>query len=613
MAEKTHSRRRFLKYAGAGVVAVIALGFCEYLKEQTPSPPPSSTSPTTSYTPTSSVNPVVQLALDRGIDPIISKKLGVLDQLDTNNKALVNFLYNISQSGVVFPTVLDLVPTNYQTDVIKSLQAKTIDDVVKEHKVSDQAACALSFLSTFPGNTQRNMIQFNLDETTLEFLSLASTTQNQEFAKYAVTNRVPIQDHKLTDLKKRFLQDPERCHEDLFNDYIAELESAGNLYKDLASEWKHLPESGKIDLALVDSTGDMVDLFLNATNPEVKEAGEIILGGGTPDPLAFGYVIPNYNTELQVLGWLGRQNLFRRDDTLALAIASVNGWYVTIGDEQVRAAVYNDSNDILGFLREVNEVQGARGYQQLENFPLEAKICLSWTGSQTPVFSQDGHASFLFTKKKLDLESYQWDNVSINTLREMRSFVGRMRWIDASIDKTITNLEENFYKTLNWSNPPNSKLSINGKEINAWFFGDVDYQFQQYIQTGHLFGVCTDEEGVMEALCKSWGIPTDALQLMKTGPTHTAALCYDHKDGMRWKLAQIQKNVFTSTGSGSWFVFKPPINQRKYVTDNGKLLEYLGKGWVYLPDSAYSSVRDANPLDDVPTKKMKSEILDNNS
>jgi hypothetical protein len=161
---------------------------------------------------------------------------------------------------------------------------------------------------------------------------------------------------------------------------------------------------------------------LNATNPEVKEAFELMMRGGTPDQNDFSYTVPNYNTELQVLYWLACQNQFKKDDTLALAIAVENGIWVTIGDNEVIVATMKDTSDLLAFFRETNELQKQRGYYPLENYPLEAKIVLGWTGGESPDVAKS-HALSLFLNKRLDLKSYHWDFTAVDTYRKMRAFM----------------------------------------------------------------------------------------------------------------------------------------------------------------------------------------------
>jgi len=122
--------------------------------------------------------------------------------------------------------------------------------------------------------------------------------------------------------------------------YLSLLESNGSQpYVQLAKELRKLP-----DLTNATAVAKITYLALNATNPEVKEAFELMIKGGTPDPRDFTYAVPRYNTELQVLYWLAFQNEFKKDDTLALAIAMVNGLWVTMGNEEVREAVKRDSS-----------------------------------------------------------------------------------------------------------------------------------------------------------------------------------------------------------------------------------------------------------------------------
>jgi hypothetical protein len=138
--------------------------------------------------------------------------------------------------------------------------------------------------------------------------------------------------------------------------YLALLESnRTEPYVQLAKELRKLP-----DFSNATAVAKIAYLALNATNPEVKEAFELMMKGGTPDPRDFTYTVPNYNTELQVLYWLALQNEFKKDDTLALALAMVNGLWITMGDDQVRDAVIKDTDGLLSFGRETAELQNCR-------------------------------------------------------------------------------------------------------------------------------------------------------------------------------------------------------------------------------------------------------------
>jgi hypothetical protein len=158
--------------------------------------------------------------------------------------------------------------------------------------------------------------------------------------------------------------------------YLSLLESNSTArYVQLATELRKLP-----DLGNATAVAKITYLALNARNPEVKEAFQLMMFGGTPAPQDLTYVqsVSNFNTEPEVLYWLACQNRFKEDDTLVLATAMTHGLWVTMGDWDVMQAVHKDVSDFLVFLRTIADVQRERGYFNLESYPLEAKICLAW-------------------------------------------------------------------------------------------------------------------------------------------------------------------------------------------------------------------------------------------
>ncbi len=103
--------------------------------------------------------------------------------------------------------------------------------------------------------------------------------------------------------------------------YLSLLYSNGTSpYGHLYWELRKLPE-----LTNATAVAKITYLALNATNPEVKEAFELMIRGGTPDPGDYSYQVPNYNTELEVLYWLANRIEFKRNDVLTQAIAMTHG------------------------------------------------------------------------------------------------------------------------------------------------------------------------------------------------------------------------------------------------------------------------------------------------
>jgi hypothetical protein len=374
--------------------------------------------------------------------------------------------------------------------------------------------------------------------------------------------------------------------------YISLLKSTGTQpYVQLAWELQALP-----DATNTTAVAKITYLALNATNPEVKEAFELMIKGGTPDSRDFTYTVPNYNTELQVLYWLACQNEFKKDDTLALAVAMVNGLWVTVGDDRVRRAVYNDTTQALRYFRETNEWQKAKGYYELEHYPLEAKICLAWTGNVTPIFGPFGLSDNVnsqgYLKRRLPLEGYLWNTVSVSTLGDMRSLMesrGAMLPYQMMVHKettqTIHDLEYFFYfmnprgaSSEHWdyadSKYPESvkNITLDGRLVENWFIFNIDAMFsQQYVKTGRLTGGCMDETAWVDSWAKSVGVSTTGLWHVGWDSNknfhrynHIFSLFYDPVVDA-WKADDLHLTIGLGETYQLTHIFRPPVDQRGYV------------------------------------------------
>jgi hypothetical protein len=406
--------------------------------------------------------------------------------------------------------------------------------------------------------------------------------------------------------------------------YLGLLESNGTQpYVRLAGELRKLP-----DLTNATAVAKITCLALNASNPEVKEAFELMMKGGTPAPSDFQYSVPNYNTELQVLYWLALQNDFKKDDTLALSIAMVNGLWVTMGDDQVRRAVSDDATQMLRYFRETNELQKQRGYYPLESFPLEAKILLVWTGNQAPIYvfmgSRYGYEPVLLATR-LDVRIYENNTVSVNTLRQMRRIADDRGWITRDVNSYENTIESYFYfaggvcrTSRNWVCPaPNDS-----------YIGNVDLMFDFFLATGKGVGQCYEETQFVDAWCKSWGIPvasgyrsfTTTIQPLPDGAIieHTYPVYFDPGSNS-WKSMWRQLDAFYTdkgeeTRSMSFFIFRPPVAQRGYfreVRTYAKCFNFALRRNAYVPvheNTNLRTVRD-NLLQGIPTSEMKQWLL----
>ena len=365
--------------------------------------------------------------------------------MDENEWGLVDYLTSLKHQQLIPSDIMDLVPQNYTREVFSSLGNRTLSYVLSDGVVSGAEANALSYLQNFKAYpTQRRLIEFGLDNSTIAWIDLLSSLDNQTFASYALRSRLCIGDKELTPLEIKFLKNPENHSLQLIEEYLDKLDEK---YPKLADELKKLPEhqsSNKVKV--VEALEDIVTLALQGEpyeNPEdrfdpqkitrareVWEAFDLMLKGGTPDQRDFTYPVPSHNTELQCLYWLAEQNEFKEKDTLAQAIAMTHGLFVTMGTEEVRRAVYKDINEFLEFGRSTSELQKALGLPyNLENYPLEAKVCWAWRGNEimkwNPLKWQPTMPTSLvyYSSNPLPLVIYEKDTVSITALRKMREFI----------------------------------------------------------------------------------------------------------------------------------------------------------------------------------------------
>jgi len=354
--------------------------------------------------------------------------------------------------------------------------------------------------------------------------------------------------------------------------------SANATYVPLVQEWKKLPEF-RTDNSTVEATEDLVYLALNATNPEVREAFQLMLKGGTPDPRDFKYTVPSWNTELQVLRWLAEQNEFKRNDTLAQSIAMVNGLWVTMGDEQVRQAVYRDVNGMLNFGRDTAEIQKTLGLPyNLEDYRLLEKTLWAWLGNYSPSGGRP-YPLKLFTNKKLNLDAYNWDTVSLETLKGMRELMIR-NWLNSDTDKSVKAIEDHFY--FNGDTPAaskhwkyvsdaigNSTTIVDGKVVINHDLNNVDYLFNEYQKHGIVTGECGDEAILIEAFLKSGGISaTFAIRQATLQPhidSHMYPIYFNPLD-IVWKANVKHLNLgINSDSQYTLYVARPPVNEKGYL------------------------------------------------
>jgi hypothetical protein len=340
--------------------------------------------------------------------------------------------------------------------------------------------------------------------------------------------------------------------------YLGLLQSNGTQpYVQLATELRKLP-----DLKNATAVAKITYLALNATNPEVKEAFQLMIKGGTPDPRDYPYAVPAYNTELLGLYQLAEDTGLEKDDTTALTISMTSGLFMTMGDDQVRGQVRLDNSEMLNLAREITEWQASNGYFPLMNEPLEAKIAWAWRGSENVGYKL---VRLRDNGNRIDEALYSSMAVSLSTLREMREFVTR-EWLNRDADQTIKRME-NLYIILPqyWAgDAPQWTLGNQTDQV----IQNANHVWQYFKAHGKGIGTCTDEATFVDALAKSVGIATIPIEVGGTRrdnskiEAHAFVLHYD-PDEKLWKSYRDQVKVVSSAYKPPYWIdlYLPPVRQ----------------------------------------------------
>jgi hypothetical protein len=339
--------------------------------------------------------------------------------------------------------------------------------------------------------------------------------------------------------------------------YLSLLESNGTQpYVQLARELRKIP-----GLTNATAVAKITYLALNASNPEVKEAFELMMKGGTPSANEYSYNVPSWNTDLWALYQLAEDNQFEKDDTTALAIVMVDGFFRTMGDDQVLMQIRVDDNRLLNLAREISSWQTLNGYYVLDSLPLEAKINWAWRGSENLGYS------FIYLRdegKRIGESVYSSRVVSVSTLEEMRQFVMNA-WLKRDIDQTMKSMENLYIQLPKYWAGSAPTWTLNESESRLL---NANYVWQYFKAHGKGIGVCVDESTFVDALAKSVGIATVPIEVGGTRKdnskleAHAFVLYYDPYTKL-WKSYNDQVEVVETAYKPPYWIdlYLPPVGQ----------------------------------------------------
>jgi len=285
-----------------------------------------------------------------------------------------------------------------------------------------------------------------------------------------------------------------------YPDPLTRLENGG--YGDLATQLRALPEiTDGITVTDTEALEDIATLALAGTDPEVREAFDLIVNGGIgTDLVDYG---PAWNTQLQILFRLAQEDEFRPNDTLAQAIAMSNGIWVAMGDDVVDQAVYRDVGGLLSFHRNRNP--------QVENYPLEALLALAWRGNySTSPGREPNHLSNLYVHSGFGSFVYTWNTP--DNLEPYRDWMTERGFILGSTAETVSHLERWVYWSdfgVHWTYASGDEMIlVDGFPHVNHDIGNPDFTFNDLLEDNMAVGDCGDETTIVGAFLSSIGVPS---------------------------------------------------------------------------------------------------------
>ena len=398
---------------------------------------------------------------------------------------------------------------------------------------------------------------------------------------------------------------------------LSDLDDPKSGYSELANELRKLPEFHQDTQESKLAVQRIATLALQSDDPQVKNAFGIMLRGGTPNPSDFHYLtyfrVPTWNTELQVLHWLAEQTEFKKNDTLALAVAMAHGVFLSLSnDDLLGKAVYDDVQSFLSFLRTLNDYQVSSNLTPLESYPLEAKLALAWRANDWGRFGRvfytlgnnpcpgatyetstpaNIHNFHEYSTRPMNLKDYKFNTVSMNTLTEMSEYV-KTQWGGYLDAQTIRNIVHDDWVYAHdypgYKAPCENWVNIDGEKTRPTNICNPNYVWALFKNTGKGYGVSDDSNAFTDALIKSIGIAGMSLDYV-WGPigtdSHEETLYYNPSTDT-WSATYFH----TLSGSIDVFVSRPPALWTNFFvfTDYDQ--------WTHIPD-LYHRILKVNGLE----------------
>lgn len=223
-------------------------------------------------------NPSVKYAMDKGISYLEGvKKFDDDGMMSTNEQATIDVAAEIGKSNI--------------SDDAKK---KNIDYALSDFS---KFSGAYNILKSVSDKALIEMLGLGIDGNVADYISFVSQLTDKDFARYALENRLCIQDRNLAESEREFLREPNKYVQRMFDEYISTI---GKTNPEQAMELIKLPDLQKIEMRDVEGLEDIID---SAQKPENKSAFESMLNEGIKDKRI-------YCSPLEALLWIAYDREF---------------------------------------------------------------------------------------------------------------------------------------------------------------------------------------------------------------------------------------------------------------------------------------------------------------
>jgi len=271
-------------------------------------------------------------------------------------------------------------------------------------------------------------------------------------------------------------------------------------YMYLKDDVKELQEKGLFSEKAKQGLDRIVLLAEN--DYELRKGLYLINNFGDPNKRTFRYKVPDFNTQLFVLGRLLEKGIPEGYEIIALGAALDYGTVITIGDDEVDKEVVDYAYNMIKFIEETDKIIKEKGANwQAKNYPLGAAIALAGGVASNQYMSLCGQLSNrswenVFSKKQMEKFEFDWMFISQDTIKEQRDYVLEQFYISSdNLDYLMDRIDDFVIGHLD-HNDLLKGIVVNGRRAMKGYLVNPNYQWKLFKDEKCFYGDClnwTDE------------------------------------------------------------------------------------------------------------------------